>query len=38
MTHTPGFTAEVKNETGFIITEITFSITIGDGPVAWCTS
>jgi hypothetical protein len=32
MTHTSGFTAEVKNETGFIVTEITFSIAIGDGP------
>jgi hypothetical protein len=31
MTHTPGFTAEVKNNTGFIITEITFAITIGEG-------
>ncbi len=32
ITHTPGFTAEVKNNTGFIITELTFGITIGDGP------
>jgi len=32
MTRTPGFTAEVKNNTGFIITEITFGISIGGGP------
>ncbi|SDK42606.1 hypothetical protein [Bradyrhizobium ottawaense] len=32
MMRTPGFTAEVKNNTGFIVTEITFAITIGDGP------
>lgn len=32
ITRTPGFTAEVKNNTGFIITEITFGISIDGGP------
>lgn len=29
--NTAGFTAEVKNDTGYIVTEITFGITIADG-------
>ena len=32
MTNTPGFTAEVKNNTGFIVTEITFGISVDGGP------
>lgn len=32
MTRTPGFTAEVKNNTLYIVTDITFGISIGDGP------
>jgi hypothetical protein len=29
--NTPGFTAEVKNDTGYIITEITFAVSIAGG-------
>ncbi len=29
--NTPGFTAEVKNDTGYIITEITFAISVAGG-------
>ena len=29
--NTPGFTVEVKNDTGYIITEITFAISIAGG-------
>jgi hypothetical protein len=32
ITRTPGFTAEVKNNTGFIITELTFGISVDGGP------